>query len=135
MRSRKKTILLELCFKYVRGEIKYFVFGTRPVKVSNFPSFFTSLEKFESLTALYCRGANAALIVYDMTDKSSFDNLQKHYEMVKLKSPNCFIIFVGSKYDLIEEKYDRRSVSFEDMKQWYQRRVLFFFFFFFFFFR
>eukprot|EP01126_Amoeba_proteus_P045949 TRINITY_DN5171_c0_g1_i30.p1 TRINITY_DN5171_c0_g1~~TRINITY_DN5171_c0_g1_i30.p1 ORF type:complete len:141 (+),score=20.91 TRINITY_DN5171_c0_g1_i30:105-527(+) len=49
-----------------------------------------------------------------MTETSSFDHLQKHYDMVKQRSPNCFVIFVGSKYDLIEEKFDRRSVSFEE---------------------
>eukprot|EP01126_Amoeba_proteus_P045945 TRINITY_DN5171_c0_g1_i20.p1 TRINITY_DN5171_c0_g1~~TRINITY_DN5171_c0_g1_i20.p1 ORF type:complete len:162 (+),score=26.77 TRINITY_DN5171_c0_g1_i20:106-591(+) len=49
-----------------------------------------------------------------MTERSSFDHLQKHYDMVKHRSPNCFVIFVGSKYDLIEEKFDCRSVSFEE---------------------
>lgn len=50
-------------------------------------------ERYEAMSRIYYRGARAAIVCYDLTDKSSFDRarfwigeLQKHEEV------SCFFI-------------------------------------------
>ena len=58
-------------------------------------------EKFGSLTASYYKNAKGALVVYDITDKASFDKVEQL--VVDLKNGgdiNIYIILVGNKKDL-----------------------------------
>ncbi|KAJ6232871.1 ras-related protein rab-37 [Anaeramoeba flamelloides] len=70
-------------------------------------------EKFESLSTFYTRDAGAAIIVYDITSKSSFDSLKRMYKKLDFASEDCFSILVGSKYDLVENDPNSRKVSVE----------------------
>ena len=63
-------------------------------------------ERFKSLSTNYIKKAKGILLVYDITDKKSFDNLGKwmndiEEEEVSEKIP---IILIGNKSDLIEER-------------------------------
>ena len=63
-------------------------------------------ERFKSLSTNYIKKAKGILLVYDITDKKSFDNLGKwmsdiEEEEVSGKIP---IILIGNKSDLIEER-------------------------------
>lgn len=60
-------------------------------------------ERFDSLSSFYCRGARAALIVYDCTDRASFDAVQtKWIHKVEAEAESgCHICIVGTKADLV----------------------------------
>ncbi|KAH8328331.1 hypothetical protein KR067_008127 [Drosophila pandora] len=71
-------------------------------------------ERFRTITQSYYRSANGVLIVYDITKRSSFANLQKWIEEVRrYTASNVLIILVGNKCDLEEE----REVDFEEARQ------------------
>ena len=66
-------------------------------------------EAFKSITPLYCRNCKAAMLVYDITSKDSFQNLNSWLKVLNREGINQFVI-VGNKSDLS----DRREVSFND---------------------
>jgi small GTP-binding protein len=68
-------------------------------------------ERYNSLTKMYCRGAMAAVMVYDITKRDTFLNLRKWYQVV-LESGNTDLQFVivGNKEDLI----DREEIPMEE---------------------
>ncbi|KAH8380208.1 hypothetical protein KR009_009495 [Drosophila setifemur] len=71
-------------------------------------------ERFRTITQSYYRSANGVFIVYDITKRSSFANLQKWIEEVRrYTASNVLIILVGNKCDLEEE----REVDFEEARQ------------------
>ncbi len=75
------------------------------------------MEKYKQITTSYYRGAQAAIVCFDLTNKSSFLSLQKWVDdYSKFYNPifhkNIFI--VGNKSDLLEE----RDVSREEIESW-----------------
>ncbi|KAI8982020.1 ras family-domain-containing protein [Mycotypha africana] len=69
-------------------------------------------ERYRAITGAYYRGAVGALLVYDITRQSSFQNVQ-HWlkELRDHADPNIVIMLVGNKLDLSETS---RQVSTED---------------------
>ena len=65
-------------------------------------------ERFHSLAQMYYRDANAAVLVYDITRKETYDGLMVWYNEVKEYGPKDIIIaIVGNKEDrLVEEAID-----------------------------
>ena len=65
----------------------------------------TGNEKFRTLTSIYFRDADAALLVCDVTDKQSFDNLKDQwYKEMKSLGPENMVVFVlGNKTDAVAE--------------------------------
>ena len=62
-------------------------------------------ERYKAITAAYYKGAKGAMIVYDVTSQSSFDNVEKwHNELVLKGSKNINIIVIGNKNDLKQSK-------------------------------
>ena len=58
-------------------------------------------ERFRSITSAYYKGANGALIIYDITKKSSFENAEKWLKELRTHCPeNIIIMLVGNKCDL-----------------------------------
>lgn len=59
-------------------------------------------EKFRSLTNMYFRDTDGTIIVFDVTDRESFENLKNVWvKEVKERAPeNVQIAFVGNKADL-----------------------------------
>ncbi len=57
-------------------------------------------ERYHSLAPMYYRGANAVIIVYDITSKESFDKAKCWYEEIRIKVHDVYIILVGNKIDL-----------------------------------
>eukprot|EP00908_Phaeocystis_cordata_P008270 Transcript_18930.p2 GENE.Transcript_18930~~Transcript_18930.p2 ORF type:complete len:234 (-),score=41.77 Transcript_18930:1207-1908(-) len=70
-------------------------------------------ERFDSLSSFYCRGARAAIICFDLTDRSSFDSIQaKWIKKVADEAENgCHICLVGTKADLVQMQMATRAVS------------------------
>ena len=70
-------------------------------------------ERFDSLSSFYCRGARAAIICFDLTDRSSFECIQtKWIKKVADEAENgCHICLVGTKADLVQMQIATRAVS------------------------
>lgn len=70
-------------------------------------------EKYHSLAPMYYRGAQVAIIVYDITNKNSFLTLKRWVKELKLHGPpDILIAIVGNKSDLS----GNRKVSFNQAK-------------------
>ncbi|XP_031429767.1 ras-related protein ORAB-1-like isoform X2 [Clupea harengus] len=62
-------------------------------------------ERFNSVTSSYYRGAHGIIIVYDVTDQKSFNNLEQWLEEIKkFACENVSMLLVGNKSDLVSEK-------------------------------
>jgi len=56
-------------------------------------------ESFRSISRSYYHGANAALIVFDLNNKQSFQNIKQWYEDFRLTNNNAICVLVGAKCD------------------------------------
>ena len=56
------------------------------------------------MTAAYCRGANAIIIVYDVTDKKSFEHIKVWLEVINENTNNPIKLIIGNKCDLSNRK-------------------------------
>lgn len=62
-------------------------------------------ERYKSLAPMYYRNANAALCVYDITSRSSFNKAQDWIEELKKQAPEGIVVaLVGNKADLSHER-------------------------------
>ncbi|OMJ82513.1 hypothetical protein SteCoe_16802 [Stentor coeruleus] len=62
-------------------------------------------EQYHSLSKMYYRDANVAIIVYDITKKESFEGLKKwQKELADFGPNNISTIIVGNKKDLVESE-------------------------------
>jgi Ras-related protein Rab-1A len=59
-------------------------------------------ERFRTITSSYYRGAHGILLVYDVTDRESFNNIANQWmgEVGKYAQNNVRLILVGNKSDL-----------------------------------
>jgi Ras-related protein Rab-1A len=58
-------------------------------------------ERFRTLTASYYRGAHGIIIVYDVTDRETFDNVQQWMQEIdRFATENVCKVLVGNKIDL-----------------------------------
>ncbi|MHA1218156.1 MAG: Rab family GTPase [Candidatus Heimdallarchaeaceae archaeon] len=68
-------------------------------------------EMFAYLRPKYYSGATCAIIVYDITNQSSFDDLDTWVNEVLSKCPNIPVIICGNKFDLNEARsLDKESI-------------------------
>ena len=68
-------------------------------------------ERFRTLTASYYRGAHGIIIVYDVTDRETFENVRQWmHEIDRFANDNVCKVLVGNKCDLD----DKRKVSKEE---------------------
>lgn len=64
-------------------------------------------ERFRPITNTYYKGAYGIIVVYDVTSRTTFDNIPKYIDDIKLHGlPNVKFIIVGNKCDS-----DMREVS------------------------
>lgn len=71
-------------------------------------------ERFKTITSSYYKGAHGIIVVYDVTDKESFKNIDTWMnEVEKHASDNVSRILVGNKSDLA----DSRQVSTDEGKE------------------
>ncbi|WMV11154.1 hypothetical protein MTR67_004539 [Solanum verrucosum] len=70
-------------------------------------------ERFRTITSSYYRGAHGIIVVYDVTDQESFNNVKQWLsEIDRYATPNVNKILVGNKSDLVAS----RVVSYETAK-------------------
>ncbi len=71
-------------------------------------------ERFKNIIASYYRGAHGILLIYDVTDKESFRNLNNWLiEIEKNASKNVLKVLVGNKTDL----EDKREITYNKGKE------------------
>ena len=62
-------------------------------------------ERYRAITSSYFKGSNGCFIVYDITNETSFDNVEKWYEQIQSEtSKEIPIVLVGNKCDLENER-------------------------------
>ena len=63
-------------------------------------------EKFKSINSQYYRKANAILLLYDITKKDSFDEINNYYskEIRERCNKNIPVVLIGNKLDLENER-------------------------------
>ena len=62
-------------------------------------------ERYRSITSSYYKGSHGCFIVYDITNETSFENVERWYEYVQREAgKNISIILVGNKCDLENER-------------------------------
>lgn len=63
-------------------------------------------ERFRSLIPSYIRDSNVAVIVYDITQINSFNNISKWYEDIKAtRGKEVLVVVVGNKADLESARF------------------------------
>lgn len=71
-------------------------------------------ERFRTITSSYYRGAHGIIIVYDVTDRDSFDNVKNWMmEIERYAMENVTKLLVGNKCDLASKKV----VGYEEGKE------------------
>jgi len=89
-------------------------------------------ERFRTLTSSYYRGAQGVVMVYDVTRRDSFDNLDHWLKEVKLYSPNngegVVKLLVGNKIDLSEGSNGEynRQVDRHEAEEWARNQGMLF---------
>ena len=76
-------------------------------------------EKFRSIARNYYQGADGILLLYDITDRKSFDNIDMWTDSInetlgQKYNSKYAIILIGNKLDLVTEDNDKREVSEEE---------------------
>ena len=67
-------------------------------------------ENFRAVTKQHYRGAHAAIVIFDLTEQSTFNDLKRWIKDVKnYGEKNTEILIVGNKLDLIEQRVVTKS--------------------------
>ena len=70
-------------------------------------------ERCKNIPASYYRGGNGVLVVYDITERETFENLNTWLiEIEKNANKNVYKLLIGNKCDL----EDKRKVSYQEGK-------------------
>ena len=73
-------------------------------------------EKFRSLTKSFFNGANGIFLIYDVTERKTFDQVSVWLESLKEalgdpKTEKYVIILIGNKIDLVQDKIKEQAVE------------------------
>ena len=61
-------------------------------------------ERFKSLTSSFIKTCVAFILVFDLTRRSTFQNIDHWIKIIKENTSPKFLILIGNKCDLIEER-------------------------------
>lgn len=70
-------------------------------------------ERFKPITRSYYRGSHGIIIVFDITNRNSFDNIRNWIYEINNHSENTCNILVGNKIDL----NDKREITYKEAKE------------------
>jgi small GTP-binding protein len=78
-------------------------------------------ERFKAITRSYYKGSDAAILIYDITDKKTFNHVKEWIESIQnslgnLNNNNYIIFLMGTKIDLVESQKKPREVEEEEAK-------------------
>ena len=78
-------------------------------------------ERFKAITKTYYKGSDGAVLLYDITEKKSFEHINAWIESIKTSASDIdyskySVLLLGSKIDLVESGKKEREVDIEDAK-------------------
>ena len=83
-------------------KVKTMNIGDKTVKMQIWDT--AGQERFRNVVASYFRGSNGILLIYDVTNRDSFKNLDSWLEVIENNaSDNVLKILIGNKVDLVED--------------------------------
>ncbi len=65
---------------------------------------FAGEKKFRQLLPSYCSGASGALLLFDLTNAESMEELSAWVEIIDKSAPNIVKVLVGTKLDLVANR-------------------------------
>jgi small GTP-binding protein len=90
--------------------VKYYTFGNKVYRINVWDT--AGQEKYHSLTKIFVKDSQIALLVYAINDSNSFEQLDYWYNMVKDACNNIIFSIIGNKIDLLsEEKVDLKKAK------------------------
>ncbi len=76
-------------------------------------------ERYRSITNAYYRGAEGILIVFDVTKKESFENIENWInEVTVYTGKDVVMICLGNKNDLKKELIKKKYMNFKKKLDW-----------------
>lgn len=120
--SGKSCLLKQFIDKKFRAEVPHTIgveFGSKVVNIAGKSVKLqiwdtAGQERFKAVTQTYYRDAVGALLVFDITNRSSFNALQNWLRDARSRAnPNIVVLLIGNKKDLESE----RDVTFLEAKQ------------------
>ena len=85
-------------------------------------------ERYKSITYHHYRKSAGGLIVYDITKRSSFENIPNWLsDLKKLADKDCIIALIGNKLDIVQNNEKKREVTKEEAQSYaYLNHLLFY---------
>lgn len=107
----RKTLELEITVKQEEKDVQK--------KINIYLEDTAGQEKYKAITKTYFKGANGALLLYNICDKKSFAHIKEWLAMVRENignyEDNKYLVFMmGTKLDIVEDDQSRREVSEEE---------------------
>ena len=103
-------------------KIKNLIVNDKNVKLNIWDT--AGQERFKTITSAYYKGSHGVILVYDITDRDSFNNVSNWInESKKFAGNNVVRILVGNKCDLNEG----RKVTFKEGSEFAEREGMMFF--------
>lgn len=81
---------------------KMMTFNERSIKFELWDT--AGQERYRALAPMYYRNADAAVLVFDVTDNESFEALQSWFYELQKNVPDCIIVLCGNKLDLDNQR-------------------------------
>jgi len=107
------TIGVDYVRRRLAQKVKYVECDGQKVKLQIWDT--AGQDRFKTITSSYYRGAHGIVIVYDVTDRDSFEAVKNWIgEIDKYSDEKVFKFLVGNKCDLA----DRRQVSTEEGRKY-----------------
>ena len=86
-------------------------------------------EKFRKITLQYIRDSEGIILIYDITNKESFQNIENWINDIKksiINNDDYIIMLLGNKLDKVEEDINTREVSKEEVQKLCSEKGLYF---------
>lgn len=117
----KTSILERLVYDRFRGNIPYqntigAAYAAKEAE-SNGKKFMMGIwdtagsERYEAMSRIYYRGAKAAIVCFDVTDRPSWDRAKFWITELRRYEEECKIYLVGTKLDILLDNAKQRAVD------------------------
>lgn len=116
-----KTIMMEgkkLKVQVVRYRYLYDILSAAPLnRMYIFQQWDTAgQERFRTITTSYYRNSQGILLVYDITDRNTFNNIRNWVAQINLHADvNINKILIGNKCDLIKQRVSARYCPYSSL--------------------
>jgi small GTP-binding protein len=81
-------------------------------------------ERYRTITSSYYRGAHGILLLFDLTDRSTFESLPSWFNEIEINvsSKNVPIMLLGAKADRVESQRSKRQVPRDEAESFAEER-------------